>query len=667
MSRGNRAPSPAGSAPASTRPEYRTLATLVPRVAAGSVLILLVGTFATNNNDTGDANHPMYFAILAVAAIITAAFVRNHRSTRFDVALAFLASCGLVVGIEAIERPQKIGYWQGFGNVVALGTVILVFLFATILRPARFPKGIRIGLAVVVSACCAFDVLGAVRTVDYFPLVGNNLNQVNDMLGPVAGNVPDVTFIPEYTALYGWLLVPFKHLLSPSGLVGAIALILTVLTIATLALAVWIVSRIFVAYRFLLAIAFVIPITLVTSRLVGDSSSITSISQELPIRLFAGVVIVAVGLKDLVLLYRGTLRPGHMLLTGLVCGIVTWNSQDFGLAATAVYGLMILCGAASSTRVRALGLWLAGLIGGIASYPLFLLAAGSRLNLAYVGFFVKSAGSLGPEPIQVPGPVLIVAPILICSAAAGWALMWIRHRPEALQDPLLDRAMITLTFVGTWAAIGLLYYVNRAYAAGQLQTLLLLCGACIASLLAVALRTDEFKALWKPNADSTMWAWWSAKVRLLPLGLFVCLCFAATWLTTNPIQAARLLVNHPAVDSYTGYDIPQITSAVDAARRFTSEQGGELSYLGESFNYVSLVTHVPSAALLFGFPFSSIYSVAQAKVTQIECQYLVEEKQKPRWLVLSLNGLTGFGDSVCGLYQPVAIPGLEHGQLQELK
>jgi hypothetical protein len=659
---------PAGAAPTVQRAEYSTVATLVPRVAAASVLILLVGTFATNNNDTGDLNHPMYFAMVAVAAIITAAFVRNHRSTPFDVALAVLASCALVLGIEAIERPQTIGYWQGFGNVVALATVILVLLFATILRPARFPTWIRIALAAIVSACALFDLLGAVRTVDYFPFTGNNLNQVNDMLGPVAGKIPDVTFIPEYTALYGWLIAPFKNVLSPLGLVGAIAIILTVFSFAALALAVWVVSRIFGSYRFVLAIAFVVPITLVTSHLVGDSSSIVSFAQELPIRLFAGFLIAAVGLTDLANLYRGTLRPWHLVITGVVCGVVTWNSQDFGLAATAIYGLMILCGAASSTRVRALGLWLVGLLVGIASYPLILLATGSRLNLGYVGFFVKSAGSLGPAPIQVPGPVLIVAPVIICSAAAGWALMWFRHRQEAVQDPLLDRATITLTFVGSWGTIGLLYYVNRAYAGGQLQTLLLICGVCIAGLLAVALRTDEFRALWRPKAaTSTMWAWWSGKARLLPLGVFVCLCFASTWLTTNPIDAAHLLVNHPAYDNYTGYGLPQIIPAVDAAQRYTSQQGGELNYLGESFNYVSLVTHVPSASLLFGFPFSTLYSAAQEQVVTKQCQYLVAQTKKPQWLVLSLNGLVGFGDSVCGLYQTVDIPGLEHGQLQELK
>jgi hypothetical protein len=659
----------ASRAPAAQGAEYGTVATLVPRVAAASVLILLGGTFATNNDVTGDFNHAMYFAMLAVAAVITVAFVRNHQPTRFDVALAVVASCGLVLGIEAIERPQTIGYWEGFGNVVALGTVILVLLLATVVRTARFPTWARLTLALVVTACSAFDLLGSVRTAGYFPIVGNNLNQVNDMLGPVAGRIPDVTFIPEYTALYGWLLVPFKSLLSPLGLVAAVAIILTVLGFAALALAAWVVGRMFVSYRFALALGFVVPITLVTSRLVGDSSSITGISQELAIRLFAGFLIGAIGLNDLVLLYRGSIRPGHLLLIGVVCGVVSWNSQDFGLAATGVYGLMILCGAASSTRVRAAAMWLVGLLAGIASYPLFLIATGSRLNLDYVGFFVRSAGSLGPAAIQVPGPVLIVAPIIICSAAAGWALMRIRHRESSREDPLLDRATITLAFVGSWGVIGLLYYANRAYAAGQLQTLLLICGVCIAGMLAVALRTDEFKALWRPRAESTMWAWWSRKAMLLPLGIVVCLPFAATWLTTNPIRAAQLLVNHPATDSYTGYDIPQIVAAVDTAQRFTSKQGGALNYLGESFNYVSLVTHVPSATLLFGFPFSTQVSAVQvqAHVTQIQCRYLTEQQNKPTWLVLSLNGLTGYGDSVCGLYQTVDIPGLVHGQLQELK
>ena len=120
----------------------------------------------------------------------------------------------------------------------------------------------------------------------------------------------------------------------------------------------------------------------------------------------------------------------------------------------------------------------------------------------------------------------------------------------------------------------------------------------------------------------------------------------------------------PAGDGYTTYDLPQVIAAVDAARRFTADKGGELTYLGESFNFVSLVTHVPSNAVLFGFPFSEISSAAQTQVTEIECRYLQEHPSK--WLVLSVNGITGVGDSVCGIYLSVSAPGLAPGQLQEL-
>jgi hypothetical protein len=646
-------------------PEFRTLTVLVPRVAASTLLVLVAGTFVTNNDVIGTFNKAMYLAIIVLAVIITVAFLRTDRPVRIDLLLAVLATGGLVWGIDTIERPSTIGYWEGFGNVVALGAVLLVLMVALVIRSDHFSRPVRIALAAVVSICCLSDVLGAIRTADYMPFVGNNLNQVNDMLAPIVGKAPDSTFIPEYTALYGWLFVPFKHVLSPLELVGAIAIFLTAVSIATLLLAVWVVGRLFnTRGRFFLGLALVVPITLVTSRLVGDTSSIVSFSQELPIRLFAGFLIAAIGLKDLVLLYRGSVRPRHLLLVGGLCGILAWNSQDFGVVATGVFGVMILVGATASVRVRAFAMWLLGVTVAVAAYPLFLLAIGSPLDVGYVGTFVRSAGSLGPAAIQVPGPVLIVAPIIICSAATGWALMRIRRRDGFRADALLDHATITLTFVGSWSSVCLIYYVNRAYAAGQLQTLLLPCGVCVGVLLALAMRTDEFTSLWHQKRDAMPWTRWADKVRLLPVGVFVGVCFAATWLTTNPVVAAQSLVTHPAGDSYTGYDVPQLIMAVDAARHFTNGKGGELNYLGESFNYVSLVTHVASDTLLYGFPFSRNYSAAQAQIAQVECRYL--QTHRSTWIVLSLNAVAGFGHSACGLYHTVDAPGLSGGQLQEL-
>ncbi|MGA7987075.1 MAG: hypothetical protein WCB51_01605 [Candidatus Dormiibacterota bacterium] len=644
--------------------ESRTLTSLVPQVAAGTLLILIAGTFATGNNATGSLNRALYFAALLIAVVVTVIFLLGRHSAKVDVALAALATAGLVWGIATIERPQLLGYWEGFGTRVGVAAVVLV-LFVLVVGPGWFPKWAQIALCVGVTICCLCDLLGVVRTESFFAFVGNNLNQINDMLAPVVGKAPDSTFIPEYTALYGWLFVPFKHLLSPVDLVGAMAIFLTLVSIATVLLAVWIVGRLLGTRGIFLSLAVVVPIGLATSRLVGDTSSIASFSQELPIRVISGVLIAAVGLTDLMLVYRGTVRPGRLLLIGFVCGIVAWNSQDFGVVAAGVYGLVLLAGATSSIRLRALAMWLAGLLIAAAAYPAFLLAIGARLHLGYVGFFVRSGGSLGAAPIQVPGPVLIVMPIIICSAAAGWALMRIRRRAGARDDEVFDRATVTLTFVGTWAAVCLLYYTNRAYAAGQLQTMLLPSGVCVGALLAVARRTDALNELWRRRSGGTMWSRWSRKLKLMPVTVFVCLGFSSLLLTTNPVDAAHNLTHPLTADGYTTFDLPPAIAAVEAAQRFTSDKGGNLTYLGESFNYVTLVTHVPSNALLYGFPFSYTYSTAQAQVAALACGYLGDHRSK--WIVLSVNGLVGFGDSACGLYRSVDMPGVAFGQLQELK
>jgi hypothetical protein len=642
--------------------ERATITVLVPRVAVTTLLVLVAGTLVTNNNATGSFNKLMFAGILALAVAMTAFFLYAQRSTRVDAALAIIASAGLLWGMWTIERPQLLtSYWEGFGYRVALVALVLALLFVTVLHPSVFSWPVRVALGLILAACCAADLLGLIRTFDYMPYVNNNINEINDALGPVAGKIPDSTFIPQYTTLYGWLFLPLKHVLSPSTLVAVISLFFTLLGALTVLLAVWIVKRVLSINGFLLAAALVIPLTYVTSHLAGDQSSIASLFQEIPVRLLSGFVILAVGLNDLILLYRGTIRPRQLALIGLLCAIVAWNSQDFGLAAAGVYGVLVLFGTAPAARVRALGVWLGGLIVGAAVYPLFLLAIGSPPNLGFVAAFVKLFGSgVGSAPMQVPGPVLVVIPIIVCSTAAGWALMRARHRADKAPDTVLDRATIALTFAGTWSTVCLTYYVNRAYAAGQLQTMLLPCAVCIAALLAIVMHSEEFTSLWRPASGSTLWGRAFAQIGVLPLGMLVCLCFASILLTPNPITATRNLLTPPPMSGYATYDLPQLLAAVDRAESYTLGKPGQLTYLGESFNYVFLATHVPSNAVLFPYPFTAISSV-----TQIECDYL--EDHHSRWMVLSTDGVVAFGTSACGLYRPVSLPGLVYGQLQELK
>ena len=644
--------------------EYRTVTTLIPRIAAATLLILLAGTFSiANNNVTGSINKPMYIGILVLGIAITALFLRSQRSTAVDTTVAVLSGAGLVWGIWTVERPQYflLGFWQGFGYHVAVGVLLLVVLFGTVIHFQDFTRPIRSVLGLLVGLCCLFDLLGLIRTIDFMPYVKNNLNEINDVLGPIVGNVPDSKFIPEYSVLYGWLFVPLGHLLSPNALVGLITIFFTLLDIACVLLAIWVTRRALGTRGFILALAFVVPITYVTSRAGGNISSIASLFQELPIRLFSGFVIAALGLNDLVLLYRGTLRIRHVLLVGVVCGVVAWNSQDFGLAAAGVYGLMILLGATHLVRRRALGVWCVGLLIGVASYPLFLLAIGSPMNLSFVGAFVKLfAAGVGAAPIQVPGPVLVIMPIVVCSTAAGWALMRSRHREGARADAVLDRATITLAFVGTWSAVCMVYYVNRAWAAGQLQTMLLPCGVCVGALFSILIHTDEFGVLTKLGSARTPWAGLSSKVAMIPIGVLVTLCFSSAALTPNPIVTVTNLVTPSPMNSYSEFDIPQLLSAVRLAQAYTSDKPGELTYLGESFNYVLFATKVQSSALLF--PYYISYKVTS--VIQIQCAYL--QSHHSQWMVLSLDAINTYGTTACGMYRPIALRGLVLGQLQEL-
>ncbi len=644
-------------------PEYRAVITLVPRIALGTLAILLAGTFATNNNTTGNANKPIYLCVLALAFVITVIFLHDHHSTRFDAGVAVLASGGLIWGIWTIERPQMLrdGVWEGFGVHVALAVLVLLLIFGAFVQSHHLSRRVRIGIAVIVGICCVCDILGAIRTSDFLTYAENNQNEINDMLGPVIGRFPDSTYIPQYTALYGWLFFPLKSLLSPLALVGAMSIFLTLLDFTTVLLAVRLVRRVLGTGGYLLAAAIVVPITYVTSHQLGATSSIASLFQELPIRLVSGFVIIAIGLTDLVLLYRGTVRRRHLLFIGLVCGVITWNSQDFGLAATVVYGVMILVGGMPSVRRRSIGAWLVGLILGVASYPLFLLSIGSPLNVSFVAAVVKLFGSgLGAAPMQVPGPVLVVMPIIVCSAAGGWALMRSRHRDGTPENTLVDQATITLAFVGTWSLLGLLYYVNRAYAEGQLQTMLLPCAVCIGALLSIAIHSDEVRALWRQRPDLTR-VQLSVKIKLIPIGILVSLCFSSALLTADPVAAAKSLLNPPPTSGFTGADLPTLLPAIRKAQAFTADRSGKLSYLGESFNIVSLLTHVPSDAVLFPFPPEDLAPA----VVQIDCRYI--QNHHTQWIVLSTLAVNVFGTGACGMYQPVALPGVILGQLQELK
>ncbi len=209
----------------------------------------------------------------------------------------------------------------------------------------------------------------------------------------------------------------------------------------------------------------------------------------------------------------------------------------------------------------------------------------------------------------------------------------------------------------------MLYYINRGYAAGQLQTMLLPAGVCVAILVAIALRAKELGEPRLLRLDpKTLWNTLSRRMTLIPVGLFVCLCITSALLTPDPILAVSDLRNPPPASGFTNNDLPEVLAAIDRARSYTAGRPGSLTYLGESFNYVSLAAHVPSNAILFPYSISHLHGQS---IVQIECEYI--DGHHSQWMVLSADALNAFTSAACGLYHAVNVKGLLYGQLQELK
>ena len=76
----------------------------------------------------------------------------------------------------------------------------------------------------------------------------------------------------------------------------------------------------------------------------------------------------------------------------------------------------------SAGLFRSLLRWAGGLLAGLALYPLLGAAAGTPIHLADFGLFSRAfASGFASSPIQVPGPVLVVLPVLVASARLAGA------------------------------------------------------------------------------------------------------------------------------------------------------------------------------------------------------------------------------------------------------
>ncbi len=654
--------------------EAVALRSLFSRVAGVTILFIVVLLSIRGNADKippdtvaalhADRYDRAVFVLSVIAAVVLVVrFVRRPTIRPSRIALV-VCVVGMLFGIAGVDRPILTAtFWEGFGISVALVAVPVSMLIVPIAARIRRSGMLRYVLTALAIALALADLLSHIRDLGNFVISYGNDFVLNEMLAPAAGRVPGANFVPQYTTLYGWLVFPFRSLLSANGLANMATILLSCFAVAAVVLAVVLARRTLPKRSLWVAVVLTVPVASVTVLHGIESSSIAAYLQELPVRLFPALLFSLIATNSLTALLRRSVPKATLLGLGLLAGLMAWNSQDFGIAVTVAYGLVLQVAARGGLRKQATLLWLMGLVPGLLLYPLWTLAIGHTIQLQYLGLTVRSFGGgflLSATPIWIPGPVLIVMPLLISSAAVGWFLLWKASAGVDERPRHQKYAIVTLALVGTWSTLAFPYYINSASADGQLQTFLLPFGVCCCALLSLCYPAIAGEArrsgtsIGRSRAIGTLW--------LLPVTIPIGACFGAILQTPNPSVALNALAHPPPSIGF----LAQIDSAeILAGKAYARAHGsGTVGYLGPDANYYHLLTGV-SSRVLFDDPVDfSLSDLAH----RLGCQFVRDHPT--RWLVTAPTISYPFGKTssvypatdqqlgitMCGIYEPVPLP-----------
>jgi len=365
--------------------------------------------------------------------------------------------------------------------------------------------------------------------------------------------------------------------------------------------------------------------------------------QDIPVRLFPVMLLAAVGLEELVRVRQGKARSGVLVALGCLAGLVAWNNHDFGVEGAAVFSLLVLV-VATPRFARRSPVWsyLIGLLLGLLVYPVWMAAIGAPVSFTYVIYFQRFfEQGYAAFPVQVPGPVLVIMPLTIGTAAVGWYFVWtrmLRRKAPPRSNGFLDRAALTAAFFGTWSSIAFTYYLDRSYSAGQLQTFLLPSAVSIAAVVAlvgefVSERRSSRQGSSLTNVRRSFFS--TVRAGALPVALLGALSFAAILETENPVQAVRVLTSPPAS---TNLAFPS-TTGVAVEARFAAKDRESVGYFGSWGPYVELTTGVKSFATFDD-------AGGETSPTSGTCVRL--RQSGPHLLVADPTTEAGYGTQICG-------------------
>jgi hypothetical protein len=289
---------------------------------------------------------------------------------------------------------------------------------------------------------------------------------IDELLGPVAGNLPLSDYISQYGGLLGLPLVPL-HPLVASHVEWAVMTYLSVLSALTVGSLCVVAALMLPRGRRVLAPILVVPVLLM------KPSAPDALLPDGVQRLFASMpersllpVLLAVAL---LLAAARPQAPSRWLWVGGVAALGALNNFESGVPATvaAVFAVVAL-----RAGWRAFGYATAAWVGVALAYVGLILLAGGPFRPEYWwAFSLEFASGFAQLPMPPYGAYVLVLFVLVASLASAFPVAWRR----GLSTPV---AAVGGLYFGTWGLMMFPYYVGRSSSLGQLQFFLIPASVC---------------------------------------------------------------------------------------------------------------------------------------------------------------------------------------------
>jgi len=549
--------------------------------------------------------------------------------------------------------------WLGFGPYVTIACFLLLPLIWKIYEWISLKTYLKVLISVITFGYALLAIPSIWQSSKSLIEPDHSTYVLNEIFAPTANHWPYSDFIPQYQTFYGFLFLPFTSGMTTSQISNMILVALTIMNYLTLILGVTVAWYALNKRSIIIAAAIVLPFTCLTQfpNRTGYLGSIVTLLSALSIRILPGLLLIC-----FMLFLISSTKPRSstkiiflFVSFGIFSALVTWQSQDFGLASSVTCFIVILISNLNKKiDIYKTSLVFIGFILGLFIYPTISLLNQKPINFDFVLFFVRQFGSgFGSEIIRTPGPVLIILPLLALLITASGVYITYAKR-NIISNSSYRSSLIGFSF-SLWAFFGFTYYLNRSFASGQMQILFLPISISLAGVIGIILNENLFdKSLHKSRF---IFNYFSAKNKSALAALFimyiVALPVATMILAPNPAIEIARVQNKSGSPSWPSKTVIDSLANTKAGIKFAESNGKSIAFFGSAANLVETETGI-SSAMILNSPWDLVIS---QKAVNISCDRL--NSLNPDILVLSAESKNLFtfkgpdnkNNTLCSTYQ----------------